>query len=216
MENEFPPNSHTQRDARPSRPAKAPSEKKEVKRVIAGKVIQRKKPLYRKFIDAFRPEDNKGFGEYILLDVLAPGIKDVVADSATTAIENALGVDRARGRRRGGGGYTSYSGMSGARPRSSSRSREDDRRPGRREPAGPSNVREIILETRAEAETVLDELIELMSKYDVATVRDLLSLLGVRHEFTDEDWGWTDLRGSRIHRVGGGYLLDLPRPVALD
>jgi len=73
-----------------------------------------------------------------------------------------------------------------------------------------------VLETRVEAEEVIDNLFELISKYDVATMRDVLSMVGEPHNPTHEDWGWTDLRGARVHRVREGYLLDLPRPEALD
>lgn len=215
MDNEFPPNSHSQKEARPSRNTERPSEKKEVVRVTRGKAIQRKKPLHRKFFEAFRPEDGRGFVEVALLDVLVPGIKDAIANSATDAIENALGVGHVRSRRRsGGGGYTSYSRMGSARPRDR-RDRDDDRRPRHRD-TSPADHREIVLDSRVEAEEVLDNMIELISKYETATVRDLLSLVGEPHSFTDEDWGWTDLRGARVHRVREGYLIDLPRPEPLD
>lgn len=217
MENEFPPNSHTKREVRASRVrADLPPDKKEVARVTRSKATLRKKPLHKKFLDAFRPEDNVGFVEYTLLELLVPGIKDAMADAATAAIENALGTNRPRGtRRRGGGGYTSYNRMGSARPRSR-RDRDDDRRPSRRETRMADDVREVILDSRVEAEEVVDSLIELASKYDVATMRDLLSLIGEPHNPTHEDWGWSDLRGTRIHRVGDGYLIDLPRPEPLD
>lgn len=70
--------------------------------------------------------------------------------------------------------------------------------------------------SRIECEMVLDQLIELISKYETATLRDLLTMVGENHSYTDEDWGWTDLRGGRVHRVRDGYLLDLPRPEPLD
>jgi hypothetical protein len=215
MENEFPPNSNHPKEERPSRPEK--TEKKTVARVTKGKVIQRKKPLRKKFIDAFRPEDNVGFVEYTVLEVLVPGIKDALADAVHGTIDNALGTSSAgRSRRRSGsGGYTSYSGMSSSRPRSR-RDRDDDRRPARRETRMADDAREIVLDSRVEAEEVLDNMIELISKYDVATMRDLLSLVGEPHNPTHEDWGWDDLRGARIHRIREGYLIDLPRPVALD
>lgn len=223
MENEFPPNSHTKKEARPQRSleraAEKTPEKKEVQRVTKGKVIQRKKPLHKKFFEAFRPEDGRGFIEVALLDVLVPGIKDAVANTATDAIENALGVGgRSSNRRRsggGGGGYTSYSGMGGGRSRGR-RDRDDDRRPGRRDTRVSDDAREIVLDSRVEANEVLDNLYELLSKYDAATMRDLLSMVGEPHNPTHEDWGWTDLRGARVHRVREGYLLDLPRPEALD
>lgn len=219
MENEFPPNSHTNRETRATKPpVETVATRKEVTRVTTGKARLRKKPLYKQFFAAFRPEDGKGFLEHTLLEVLVPGIKDAVADASTGAIENALGVhSRPRGRSRsGGGGYTSYSRMSTSRGRDR-RDRDDDRRPSnRRETRVADDVREVILDTRVEADETLDAMFELLSKYDVVTMRDLLSLIGEPHNPTHEDWGWLDLRGARVHRVGGGYLLDLPRPEALD
>lgn len=218
MENEFPANSHTRREPRPDpKSERQPSEKKEVVRVTKSKATLRKRPLYKKFLDAFRPEDNVGFLDYTIFDILVPGIKDAMADSVHGTIDNVFGThSRSRHHRRSRGGYTSYNRMSDARPRGRrGRDRDDDIR-DRREPRGPSDHREIILDSRVEAEEVVDSLIELASKYDVATMRDLLSLVGEPHNYTDEDWGWTDLRGTRIHRVGGGYLIDLPRPEALD
>lgn len=215
MENEFPPNSHVDREvSRRPKQAKEP-DKPVVKRITRGKVTIRKKPLYKKFLDAFRPEDNVGFVEYTLLEVLVPGIKDAMADTFHGTIDNAFGTTRhARRGRRSEGGYTSYNRMGGARRE---RRDEDDRRPRRSESRVADDAREIILETRVEAEEVLDQMIELTSsKYKVATMRDLLSYVGERPNPVHEDWGWYDLRGARIHRVAGGYLLDLPRPEPLD
>lgn len=221
MENEFPPNSHSERETRRDRPAKEPAEKKDVKRVTRSKATLRKKPLRKRFVETFTGDGQKGVMEYVLLDVLIPGFKDIVADASTTAIERTLfgDVSERRSRRgRGGGGYTSYNRMGSARPRER-RDRDDDRRPSSsrrdRAPRGTEHP-EIILDTRVEADEVIDSLFELVSKYEVATMRDLLSLVGEPHNYTDEDWGWTDLRGARIHKVRDGYLLDLPRAEALD
>jgi len=215
MENEFESNAHADREARTRTVEKAPV--KRVTQITRGKVVQRKKPLYKKFFEAFRPEDGQGFVEYTLLEVIVPGFKDLVADASTGAIENALGVghsSRGRRRRRSGGGYTSYNSMGNARPHSR-RDRDRDDRDDRRSRSS-SDLPELILDSRVEANEVVDTLIELISKYELCTVRDLLGLVGEPHNPTDEDWGWTDLRGARVHRVGGGYLLDLPRPVSLD
>lgn len=219
MENEFPPNSHNKAaQPRERRPVEKPDARQTVERVTRGKVIQRKKPLRRKFLDAFKPEDIKDTVEHGILEMLIPGIKDLVADTASSAIESALGVSGGgrNYRRRGGGsrgGYTSYSRMSDARPDSRRGSRGEERRERRNE---ASDLNEIIVDSRVEANEVIDSLFELISKYDVATVKDLLSLVGEPHTYTDGDWGWTDLRGARIHGVREGYLLDLPRPIALD
>lgn len=95
------------------------------------------------------------------------------------------------------------------------RGREERPRP-RRNGRGPSSHEELIVETRAEAHEILDGLFELLSKYQVVTMRDLLSMCGESHTNTDEDWGWYDLRGARAHKIREGYLIDVPRPEPLD
>lgn len=222
MENEFPPNSHSEKEERPRRETQSASEKKDVKRVTKSKATLRKKPLRKRFVETFAGDDNKGVFEYVLLDVLVPGFKDIVADASTTAIDRMLFgdvADRRSSRGRGRGrGHTSYNRMSEARPRGGrDRDRDDDRGRGRgRGRRAADDVQEIIIDTRVEADEVIDSMFELLSKYETVTMRDLLSLVGEPHNPTHEDWGWYDLRGARIHKVGGGYLLDLPRPEALD
>lgn len=218
MENEFPANSHNQKETRRDKRSDEPSEKKAIVQVTRSKATLRKKPLRKRFAEAFTGDGNQGVLEYVFMDVLIPGVKDVIVDTSTMAIERAL-LGESSGRRRGGrggGGYTSYNRMSDARPRNKrDRDRDDDRR-DRRPRSRASDHSEIILDTRVEAEEVVDNMFEILSKYEVVTMRDLLGMVGESHNQVDEDWGWTDLRGARVHKVRGGYLLDLPRPESLD
>lgn len=78
------------------------------------------------------------------------------------------------------------------------------------------DLAEIIFETRVEATEVLDAMIAIIAQYDAVTVADLWELLGRTGEPTDERWGWTELLGADVAKVHEGYLLDLPRPSALD
>jgi hypothetical protein len=76
---------------------------------------------------------------------------------------------------------------------------------------------EIILESRAEAELVLEKLTDLIEQYDVATVADLYELVGISSSHVDQKWGWDDIRDSGAERVrGGGYLLSLPKTKPVD
>lgn len=224
MENEFPPNSHVRREAQAEKPTPEPN-RKVIRRVTRGEATLRKRSLRKRFAESFTGEGNKGVFEYVLFDVLIPGIRDVVADVSTTAIERTLypGDDYYGGRRhrggRGGGGYTSYSRMGGSRSRSRRdddddyrRSRRDDRDRRRRSDVMP----EIIVDSRVEAEEVIGQMFELISKYDAASMRDLLSMVGLPHNPTDDAWGWTDFRGAHPVKVRGGYLIDAPRPDELD
>lgn len=75
---------------------------------------------------------------------------------------------------------------------------------------------DIVLDERAEAEQVIDQLFDLVSKYGSATVADLYELVGLASTHTDHKWGWEELMGAGVSRVRGGYLLDLPEPEPLD
>ena len=75
---------------------------------------------------------------------------------------------------------------------------------------------EVILQSRAEAEEVIDNLYEVVSQYGAASVADLYQLVGITASHQDTKWGWTELRGTGVSKVRHGYLLDLPQPVPLD
>lgn len=76
---------------------------------------------------------------------------------------------------------------------------------------------EIVLSSRGEAEEVLDQLIEIISQYQQASVSDLYAMVGISPAYTDQKYGWTDLRGANAQPVrGGSYLLNLPQPHPLD
>jgi hypothetical protein len=189
---------------------------KKIEKVIEGKVIQRKKPLGKKFSELLIGGDSKSVGSYIFYDVLLPAMKDTIADVMTQGVERMLfgearSTSRRPGSRRGGSSnYTNYSNYTRNKPP------WDDRRQISPRARASHDFNEIILETRAEAEEVLDRLFDLVAKYETATVRDLYELVGAPSKFTDDKWGWADLRGAGITRVRNGYLLDMPRPEPLD
>lgn len=78
------------------------------------------------------------------------------------------------------------------------------------------DFQEIVLRTRAEADAVIDAMMDYMHKYEQVTLSDLYDLVGIQGTFADEKWGWRDLRGAGPTRINEGYLLDLPRPEPLD
>lgn len=210
---EFPGNSHKAKD---EATAEKSSPKRVEKPVVTGKVVQRKKPLGKKFMETFfGGEDVDSVIRYVIGDVLIPAAKDTVSDAISQGIERMLFGETRSTRRQSGyrstgpSGYTSYNRMS-----SSTRNRDEPRQMSRRSRAN-HDFNEIILATRAEAEEVIERLYDLVDRYNQATVSDLYDLVGETPSFTDEKWGWTDLRGAGARRISGGYLLDLPRPEPL-
>lgn len=208
----YPGNSRKARDE-----GKEPEKVKKVEKVISGDVTRRKKPWGRRFIETFVGGDNAGgVLSYIIQDVLVPAAKDTITDVVTQGIERTLyGETRNRGSsRRLGPSYTSYNRYSSVR--SPLQRREEPRPEMSRRARAIHDFDEIVLATRAEGEEVIDSMFEILKQYDAVTVSDLYELIGQSGNFTDEKFGWTDLRGAGVTRIKGGYLLNLPRTEALD
>lgn len=185
-------------------------------KIITGEVKQRKKPLGRKIAETFTGDDMHSVGTYVLFDVILPAAKSMIADAGREGLERLLFGDSRRSSSSSGGrsSYTSYNRMhNSAQDRPSGLSAS---RPLSNKSRSTHNFDEIVLQSRGEAEQVLEGLLTVLDQYDVATVSDLYDLLGISGSFADDKWGWTDLRGSSVSRVRDGYLLNLPRTTPID
>lgn len=203
---DYPSNSMNSKAATP------PAEKK-VERVTRTEVIKRRKPLGKKFSETFLGGDARGAGSFVVLEVILPAIRNAVADAVTMYTEKILWGETRSKPRSGGlvggllGGPTNYN--------KASMGWRDDPRDPRVARRSAATMDEVIIETRVEAEHVLDRMVDLLKQYDQVTVSDLCDLVGATAAYTDNKWGWTDLRGADIRRVREGYLLKLPQPDSL-
>jgi hypothetical protein len=213
---DFPPNSNKARE-RPTDATHEKPEEKKLEAVVTGEVVRRKKPLGRRFKETFLGGDAKGVLGFVMLDVMIPAAKDMMADAVSQGIERMLfGEARSTSRRPrsgGGNGYVSYNRYSSNTPRDG---RREEPRSVSRGARARHDFDEIILATRVEAEEVIDRLSDLVQRYESATVADLYDLVGVSGSYTDDKWGWTDIRGATVQRIRNGYLLDLPKPDYLE
>jgi len=211
----YPGNSKKDRSTEPERVEKAPLEK-----IIEGGVVKRKKPVGRKIAEVFTGEDAKSVGERVLFDVVIPAIQHLIVDAGNEALNRIfLGGGRRQGAGRPQGNRVNYGGYypknvvdferPGMPPREPQRSLSQKARM-------THNFDEVILETRGEAEKVLDGLGLILEQYDVVSVSELYELLGETGSYTDDKWGWYDLRGSSVSRVREGYLLNLPKPSVIE
>jgi hypothetical protein len=189
-----------------------------VGRIVSGSAIKRSTPLGTKIKNFFVGDSAHNILEYVLLEVLIPAAKEAAADAVTQGVEKRLfgdvrSVSRRTGTRPGGlssnsnGPKVHYDrpGLSNARA---------EVRPVRR--GGKYDIGQIVIPTRAEATEILEMMFSIVNQYEVVTVRELYEMAGVASEYTDQRWGWTNLRGATAQRVRDGYLLDLPTPEALD
>jgi hypothetical protein len=184
-----------------------------LKKVVQGTATTRKPSLAKKFGETFIADDVSNVKNYLFFDVLVPAIKDTIVNFVTNGINAVIyGDTRPRQSRfnqpYGNRPYTSYSSYSrpSTRPEGSFRSGREIRYSQEKEP---------IVESRYDADLVLEELNNCICEYDQATVGDLYDLLGFDPDHTDYKWGWTDLSSATVRKVPGGWLIDLPRPQRL-
>jgi len=208
MDKDFPPNSHKAKaDATPT--------DKRVEQVTSASAKRRKKSLGKQFKSTFVAGDIQSATHYVFFQVLLPSAKDMFVEAVSSGIEKVIYGEARPGPRRGGmrppsgpQGHIAYNRMGGApNPRAPQISQQSRAR---------NNFDEIVLDSRTEAEEVLERLFELTSKYEAATLADLYALVGIDARHTDYKWGWRSLEGAHVSRIRtGGYLLDLPDPEEL-
>jgi hypothetical protein len=213
MNAEFPGNSKI---PRPQNPAKEPQEK--IVEPVVANAEKRKKSLLKRFTDVFIGGDSKSVIHYVVMDVLVPQAKDMMAEAASQGFERLI-YGESRPNRRGTTGvrpagptnYTRYA-VRGNNPLG--RAGAPDASPVPR--ARTHHFDDILLATRVEAETVIERLYDLLNEYESVSVADLHSLVGWTANYTDQKWGWTSLQGAGCRRSRDGYVLELPRPIPLD
>ena len=78
------------------------------------------------------------------------------------------------------------------------------------------NYDDVVLDNRGEAEDVLSRMDELIEAYGLVSVADLYDLVGINGNYTDNKYGWTDIRNASAIRVRDGYKLKLPKALPLN
>lgn len=190
---EFPSNSHKT------------SEKKEktVEKVTINEVVEAKPGIGSLFKEIFSPSNLKGIVGFVAVSVIVPAVKSMIYEAGTKGLERAMWGDEPS-RPNTSRGPVNYSVIS--------TNKSYGRRPNYEPPTSKTNLNNLVIQTRGEAETILDHLGMLIEQYGHATVADYYQLVGKTGSYTDNKWGWTSLRGARVERdFHGGYGISLPQ-----
>lgn len=202
-----------------SQKAKAASEPREkVKQVTSAETVRRKRGLGHKFKGAFIGGDVRSAVDHVVFQVLIPSARDTLFEAFEDGLRVMIFGENARGSRRSSGpgpmGQVSYNYNSVSKPTAASRANEP--RMLSRQARARHNFDDLVIPSRDEANEVLDQMYEWLSRYGQISVADLYEMTGIVSTHTDMKWGWTDLRGSKAMRLRqGGWLLDLPEPEPL-
>lgn len=81
-----------------------------------------------------------------------------------------------------------------------------------------SVLENIVFDDEHDANTVFEILISHLETYGHVSVSDYYDAANVGHlgDYTDNNWGWTNMSRARVIRSRDGYELILPEPRALD
>lgn len=204
----------------------ADSEKK-LDKVVSGQVTQRRKSVGTRLKEMFtsKPGESKEtFVEHLVENVVVPMFQDMlygIVDNVTTGVRESVeqaifgeaGTRRSRvhaasrGTNRPRVNYNQVSSRNGAPKLSTNRI------------IRPSNsVKDVILETRDDAERVIEALREAAERYGHVTVGDMYEVVGIEPVSTDHEWGWQarDLMAARVKYIDvNEFLISLPRPIGI-
>ncbi len=193
---EYPNNSHSARE----------NPEKKMGKVVTGTAKTRKKSEAKKLANTFLPDDVTSVKSYILMDVIVPGIKNAIADVVSIMLFGEAGRI---GGKKGNGSKVSYQRYYDDR-------RDDRRDYARPRAAGGYDFDDIVFESRGDADLVLDQLEAAINQFGLASVADLYDLAGITSpRYTDNKYGWTDIRSARVVRIRDGYILQLPKAVQI-
>ncbi len=192
------PNSHRYREEQ-----KRKQEREKVDTVISGTAKVKKKNALGSFIS----EDASSVKTYIFSDVLLPALQKLVVD----IVKDGIDIIIYGGTRRSKDGRGSYSGNYVSYSRFSDR---DDRGRGVERPR--YQINDITLDSRTDAEEVLDTLQDMIERYGDVSVAAYYEMMNLPSNYTDEKYGWTNLANARVDRVRDGYSIRMPRVRPLD
>ena len=204
-------------DIAPNNSDKAVRESKNGKRqqlkpVVKSKATIKKRTMFDKVKDAF-VGDHDSIGDFILYDVAVPAFRNTMSDLGVGIVEGIFGNTRSNGRGRGvvrdrGRSYISYNSIDEGR-RGYGRDRDS------RSARARHDFDNVIFGSRNEAEDVLSHLVDLTLEYGEASVREFYELSGVDTNYTDDKYGWTNLRDAYVNRTRDGHVIIFPQTKVL-
>lgn len=204
-EHEFPSNSNANKAGS--------GRQKRLERVTTGEVVRKKRSLRKQFAETFVQGDFRSAANYMVMDIGLPMAQDLIVEAFQMGVEKLFKGDaRRRGPvppQTGPGGYINYGSL-----RSSALSNvvSMPQRAMNNAARARHDFDAIVIDSRSEAEAVIERLFDILTEYNVVTVAELYELVGIIPNHQDQKWGWTDLRGAKVSRMSGQYFLDLPSP----
>ena len=183
---EYRSNSDKSREKQTNKPVP----EKKIEKVVQGEVRSKKKSGLQKITDAFVPDDVANVKSYIIEDIVVPAAKEILLDS----VKAILGINGKNGNKQTPASRVSY------RQYYNNDSRRNYSSGGNRS-RNSYDFDDIVIDNRGEAEEVLDRMEEIIATYGLFSVADFYELVGVPSNYTDNNYGWSNLRNAYVDRL---------------
>ena len=198
MEN-YKSNSHKSRD-------KIANEKR-AEKVISGSVKTKKQSGLRKISDIFIAGDIHSVVSYAISDIVVPSVTKMICDVIKNGADMIFYGEEGRSKHSSVSNRVSY--------RKYYDQDQERKRYYSYDIGNKFRFDDVILDNRGEAEKVLYAMDEIIDTYGSVRVADLYELVGITGDYTDNDYGWYDIRSAVPVRTGDGWMLKFPRVVPL-
>lgn len=167
----------------------------------------KKKSGFSKFKDTLLSDDSSSVKSYILNDVLIPSFKKAVSDIVTNGIDIILYGETRHANKSNNTSKISYTKYYNDR----------DTEIRRRSISSVHDCDDVLVSSRAEASKVLDALQNIIDQYGIASVADFYDIVGITdHNFTDNNYGWSNISAARVTPTRDGWLICMPSPSQIN
>lgn len=178
--------------------------------------INKKKFSFGNFFAA----DAKTVGQHVVETILVPSLQKLLSDSVKGAIDWFIYGSKGKSNPTYGPGTVSYSRYyqtpmygnplyyqnNGPMP--------NNQAPMQR--PGVYSINDFKFQDRGDAEAVLMRMNEAIGRYGMVSVADFYDFIGQRCSFTDQKYGWYDLRAAQVIRYDDGFSIQFPKAQPIE
>lgn len=197
-------------------------EKKLITPVVQIDQTKVRKSTGRQFLDSFITRDFSIVKDYLIEDILVPAIKDTIVDTICSAVNMIFKGNP------GKNNVTRHwnSTIGSTRTDYGSIYRTSDPGYFKRDERSYENTlsrrstmdyMDIPFTNRSDAETVLEQMRDILEQYPSVSVAEFYELVGYNYgsNWTCHDFGWTDLSNVIVTWSRGAWIIALPKAVPI-
>lgn len=174
----------------------------------------------------FFAEDLKTVGGHVVESVVVPTLQKLLSDAVKSSIDWIIYGSKGGNRINISGpssvSYTNYYQRNSIQPNFCGQQKDNFGAQVTGNPiqskSGVYSVNDVIFNDRSEAENVLMRMNEAIARYQMVSVSEFYDLINRADcsSFTDNKYGWYDLRATQIVRDGPGYRIQFPKVQPLE